>query len=241
MRDALSLFDQVLAFTGDEVHDDDVAGLLGLVDRELLHRASKAIVEGDSLGHARARREPRRLRGRLPQLRARAAPAPARDPAREARPRRRARSSPPILPEELERLRALAGALSEEDLLRGLDLLTRAEGELRSASDPRVALDLVLLKLVQMRRLVPFAELVARVERLLAAARRRAAAPRAAPAAPRARARAAPAPRRARPRAARAPDAPRRAGARRRAARRARAAAEPVGRRRLGRGRCSPR
>ena len=49
VRDGLSLFDQVLAFTGDEIPDADVAGLLGLVDRELLHRASKAIVEGDSL------------------------------------------------------------------------------------------------------------------------------------------------------------------------------------------------
>jgi DNA polymerase-3 subunit gamma/tau len=75
-----------------------------------------------------------------------------------------------ILPEELETLRTLAGALSDEDLLRGLDLLTRAEGELRTASDPRVALDLVLLKLVHMRRLVPFAELVARVERLVGGA-----------------------------------------------------------------------
>jgi DNA polymerase-3 subunit gamma/tau len=76
----------------------------------------------------------------------------------------------PILPEELERLRGLAGELSEEDLLRGLDVLTRAEGELRGVSDPRVALDLVLLKLVQMRRLVPFAELVARVERMMGGA-----------------------------------------------------------------------
>jgi DNA polymerase-3 subunit gamma/tau len=76
----------------------------------------------------------------------------------------------PILPEELERLRGLAEALSEEDLLRGLDVLTRVEGELRSATDPRVALDLALLKLVHMRRLVPFAELVARVERLLGGA-----------------------------------------------------------------------
>ena len=72
-----------------------------------------------------------------------------------------------ILPEEAQELRALAEALSEEDLLRGLDLLTRAEGELRNVTDPRVALDLVLLKLVQMRRLVPFVEVVARVERFL--------------------------------------------------------------------------
>ena len=50
MRDSLSLFDQVLAFTGDEVDDGEVAGILGLVDRELLQRASQAIVDGDSRG-----------------------------------------------------------------------------------------------------------------------------------------------------------------------------------------------
>jgi len=169
VRDSLSLFDQVLAFTGDEVPDADVAGLLGLVDRELLHRASKAVVEGDSLAMldlvesladygADYRNFVRELLLHLREILL-VKLAPAESPLLHG-----------VLPEELERLRALAGALSEEDLLRGLDLLTRAEGELRSASDPRVALDLVLLKLVQMRRLLPFAELVARVERLLGGA-----------------------------------------------------------------------
>jgi DNA polymerase-3 subunit gamma/tau len=183
VRDSLSLFDQVLAFTGDEVPDADVAGLLGLVDRELLHRASKAIVEGDSLAMldlvesladygADYRDFVRELLLHLREILLVKLASP---------------ESPllaPILPEELERLRALAGALSEEDLLRGLDVLTRAEGELRGAADPRVSLDLVLLKLVQMRRLVPFAELVARVERMMGGAPAPAlAAPR--PAAPR--------------------------------------------------------
>jgi DNA polymerase-3 subunit gamma/tau len=165
VRDSLSLFDQVLAFTGDEVPDADVAGLLGLVDRELLHRASRAIVEGDSLAMldlvesladygADYRNFVRELLLHLREILL-VKLAPAESPLLHG-----------ILPEERETLRGLAGALSEEDLLRGLDLLTRAEGELRSASDPRVALDLVLLKLVHMRRLVPFAELVARVERL---------------------------------------------------------------------------
>ena len=71
-----------------------------------------------------------------------------------------------ILPEERQELRPLAEALSEEDLLRVFDVLTKAESELRQVTDPRVAVELALLKLVQMRRLVPFAELVARVERL---------------------------------------------------------------------------
>ena len=169
-RDALSLFDQVLAFTGDAVKDDEVAGLLGLVDRELLHRASRAIVDGSSLAMLELRREPGRLRRRLPQFRARAAAAPARGPARQAGPARQPASRRRSCPRRPRSCGALADALSEEDLLRGLDLLTRAEGELRNVTDPRVALDLVLLKLVQMRRLVPFAEVVARVERFLGGA-----------------------------------------------------------------------
>jgi DNA polymerase-3 subunit gamma/tau len=167
VRDGLSLFDQVLAFTGDEVKDEEVAGLLGLVDRELLQRASKAIVEGDSLGMlelvesladygADYRNFVRELLLHLREiLLVKLAPADS-------------TLLHSVLPEERERLAARAAALSEEDLLRGLDLLTRAESDLRHATDPRVALDLALLKLVQMRRLVPFAELVARVERLAA-------------------------------------------------------------------------
>jgi DNA polymerase-3 subunit gamma/tau len=168
VRDALSLFDQVLAFTGEEVKDDDVASLLGLVDRELLHRAAQAMVDGDSLAMldlvesladygADYRNFVRDLLLHLREiLLVKLAPAGSALLAS-------------ILPEEEERLAAVASALSEEDLLRGLDLLTRAESELRHVPDARVALDLALLKLVHMRKLVPFAELVARMERLAGA------------------------------------------------------------------------
>jgi DNA polymerase-3 subunit gamma/tau len=167
VRDGLSLFDQVLAFTGEHVKDEEVAGLLGLVDRELLHRASSAIVEGDSLGMlelvesladygADYRNFVRELLLHLREILL-VKLAPADSALLHA-----------VLPEERAGLASRAAALSEEDLLRGLDLLTRAEADLRHATDPRVALDLALLKLVQMRRLVPFAELVARVERLAA-------------------------------------------------------------------------
>ena len=165
VRDSLSLFDQVLAFTGDAVKDEEVAGLLGLVDRELLQRATRAIVEGSSLAMlelvesladygADYRNFVRELLLHLREILL-VKLAPPGSPLLAQ-----------ILPEEVALLREYAEALSEEDLLRGLDLLTRAEAELRNVTDPRVALDLVLLKLVQMRRLVPFAEVVARVERL---------------------------------------------------------------------------
>ena len=166
-RDALSLFDQVLAFTGEEVRDEDVAGLLGLIDRELLHRAAGAIQRADSLAAlelveeladhgADYRNFVRELLHFLRELLL----------LRLAPP-----SSPllgPVPPEEHERLQPLAEGLSEEDLLRGFDVLTRTETELRGSADPRISLELALLKLVHMRRLMPFAELVARVERLVA-------------------------------------------------------------------------
>jgi len=167
VRDALSLFDQVLAFSGSEVKDEDVAALLGLIDRELLLRASSAAVSGDSLAMLE-------LVESLAEF-----GADYRNFARELLLHLREllllRLAPEgsallsaILPEERERMRPLAEAFSDEDLLRAFDVLTRAEAELRLAQDPRVTLELALLKIVQMRRLMPFVELVERVERLAA-------------------------------------------------------------------------
>ena len=188
-RDALSLFDQVLSFSGEEVRDEDISALLGLIDRELLLAASRAVAAGDTLGLLE-------LVERLSDY-----GADHRNFARELilhfREILLLRTAPEasallaaLVPEERERLRPLAESYSEEDLLRILDVLTQLETDLRWAQDPRVTLELALLKMVQMRRLLPFAELVDRVERLAAgaptprAAAASAPAPRPAPRAP---------------------------------------------------------
>jgi DNA polymerase-3 subunit gamma/tau len=163
-RDALSLFDQILSFSGSTVKDEDIAALLGLIDRELLHGVSRAFGEGDSLAlldlveklsdyGADYKNFARELLLHLREILVlKLAPA----------------DSPLVAPlgvETAKQLRPLAEALSEEDLLRAIDVLSRVEAELRWAQDPRVTLELALLKLVQLRRLAPFAELVARLER----------------------------------------------------------------------------
>jgi DNA polymerase III subunit gamma/tau len=164
-RDALSLFDQVLSFSGEEVRDEDISALLGLIDRELLLSASRAVAAGDTLGLLE-------LVERLSEY-----GADHRNFTRELilhfREILLLKTAPEasalltsLVPEERERLRPLAEAYSEEDLLRMLDVLTQLETDLRWAQDPRVTLELALLKMVQMRRLLPFAELVDRVERL---------------------------------------------------------------------------
>ena len=164
-RDALSLFDQVLSFSGSAVRDEDISALLGLIDRELLLAASRGVLAADSLALLE-------LVERLSEY-----GADYRNFARELLLHFREilllklapLDSPllnPIVPEERERLRPLAEALSEEDLLRTFEVLTKVEEEMRWAQDPRVTLELALLKMAQMRRLIPFAELVARVERM---------------------------------------------------------------------------
>jgi len=176
VRDALSLFDQVLAFSGSEIKDEDIGALLGLIDRELLLAASRGIAECDSLGLLE-------LVERLSDY-----GADYRNFARELLLHLREillvklapQGSPllaPIVPEERERMRPLAAALSEEDLLRMFEVLTKAEGDLRWAQDPRVTLELALLKMAQLRRLLPMAELVARVEGLAAGTPRAASSP----------------------------------------------------------------
>jgi DNA polymerase III subunit gamma/tau len=164
-RDALSLFDQVLSFSGRSVRDEDVSALLGLIDRELLLAASRAVAAGDSLAALE-------LVERLSDY-----GADYRNFTRELilhfRELLLLKVAPgesvliaQLVPEERERLQPVAAALSEEDLLRIFEVLAKAETDLRLAQDPRVTLEMALLKIVQMQRLLPFADLVARVERL---------------------------------------------------------------------------
>jgi DNA polymerase III subunit gamma/tau len=47
MRDAQSLLDQVLSFSGPKVSDEEVVEALGIIDRKVLHEAIQALAEGD--------------------------------------------------------------------------------------------------------------------------------------------------------------------------------------------------
>ncbi len=177
VRDGLSLFDQVLSFSGQEVKDEDLQALLGLIDRDLLLGAAQAVAAGDSLALLE-------LVERLSDY-----GADYRNFTRELLLHFRELLLVKLAPEDSplvsqivadQHVAEAAAAFSEEELLRVFDVLTRTETDLRLAQDPRVTLELALLKLVQLGRLEPIADLVARVERLAGA---QPSAPRSAPAA----------------------------------------------------------
>ena len=47
MRDAQSLLDQVISFTGSKVEDGSITEVLGIIDREIVFETSRAIIEGE--------------------------------------------------------------------------------------------------------------------------------------------------------------------------------------------------
>src|SRR4029078_1011310 len=71
-------------------------------------------------------------------------------------------SDPEIAAEaERDRVKALAGRFSREDLLRAFDLLTKAENDIKTAAQPRYHLEMALLRWIYLRKLTPIEDLIA--------------------------------------------------------------------------------
>jgi len=163
MRDAETAFDQVIAFAGNTVTVEDVATVLGLVGRDLLFDVLTAVADEngpaafDLAGRAvEAGYELRLLCRDLSRL--------VRDLLVLSVDESRFRD-PDVAPEtDHERLRALIGRFSREDLLRSFDVLTRAESEVRAAAEPRYNFEMALLRWIHLRKLTPLADLIDRLE-----------------------------------------------------------------------------
>ena len=159
MRDAQSAFDQVIAFAGQKVTIDDVATVLGLVGRDLVLDIVTAVADETASAAfeltARAVELGYDLRSVIRELSrvVRDLLVLSVDPSRI--------DDPEISSEtERDRLKALVSRFSREDLLRAFDVLSKAEFEIRSASQPRYHLEMALLRWIHLRKLVPLTELL---------------------------------------------------------------------------------
>jgi DNA polymerase III subunit gamma/tau len=159
MRDAESAFDQVIAFAGHTVTTDDVATVLGLVGRDLVLDIVTAVADETPAAafelSGRAVELGYDLRSVVRELSrvVRDLLVLAVDPARIDDPEIASES-------ERDRVKTLVPRFSREDLLRAFDLLTKAESEIRGASQPRYHLEMALLRWIHMRKLVPLTELL---------------------------------------------------------------------------------
>src|SRR5436190_17622251 len=159
MRDAQSKLDQVIAFTGNTITTEDVGTVLGLVGRDLLLSTLQAVAEEDAVqafvlaGRAVEMGYDLRLVCRELARVVRDLLVLSVDPSRA--------SDPEIAGDaDRERLLDLAKRFSREDLLRSFDLLTRAEGDIRNAAQPRYHLEMALLRWIHQRKLVAIEDLI---------------------------------------------------------------------------------
>ena len=164
MRDAQSALDQVIAFAGGTIRAEDVSTVLGLVRRDLLLDVAEAVAAEDAPAVFRLAadavesgydlrlvvRELARLNRDL--LVVSIDPSRVMDPEIAAEPER-------------ERLKALAGRFSAEDLMRAFDLLTRTDFDIRGSSQPRYHLEMALLRWIHLRKLVPISDLIEGLDR----------------------------------------------------------------------------
>ncbi|MBN2200286.1 MAG: DNA polymerase III subunit gamma/tau [Candidatus Aminicenantes bacterium] len=162
LRDAQSLLDQAVAFSGAEVKDADLKEILGVVSRELLLEFSGAVLGRRpqdifplvekiiELGY-----EPRSFAKKLVRhfrdlLLVRTVDAPGEGPS--------------LSPDDISRLREEAGKASPEELLRCLIALQNGEAVMRYSSHPQIHLESLLIKLCHFKDLVPLSELLRDIE-----------------------------------------------------------------------------
>lgn len=148
MRDSLSTLDQVLAFCGNQVADEEVQGLLGMVDRRLLLDTVEGIVGHDSrrvldsvrrvddLGHS-FRQFCQEL---VEAFRALVLIKVVKEPG----------DLLDTTVDELAQLQQLADQGGVEDLQRVLTLLVKTEAELAGSTFPRLALEMTLVRLTHL-------------------------------------------------------------------------------------------
>ncbi|MEK6374644.1 MAG: DNA polymerase III subunit gamma/tau [Acidobacteriota bacterium] len=150
VRDALSLLDQVIAFSGHAVTAVDVATVLGLSDTNFFARLADLIAAGDHGGILEALQEAaesgrdfkmlyRDLLSFVRSLLLVAGGAPE--------------SMLAASPEDLAAIRAGAGKFSYSELLRVANLLLRDDETVNKAEHQRLAVEIALLKAATFPRL----------------------------------------------------------------------------------------
>jgi DNA polymerase-3 subunit gamma/tau len=165
MRDAMSLLDQVIAFSGDRLTGEDVARVLGVPNRRVLHDLAGALVGGDATACllridelanqgfdlAQVTREIlRHLRNVVVSKVAGSTARPLLD----------------LADEEVRDVEALAALADADDLVRIYQGFSRGYDDVVRSGQPRIALEMTLIRLARRPPLLPLDELLARLGEL---------------------------------------------------------------------------
>ena len=163
MRDALSLLDQVIAFSDADITEDAIQNLLGLIPRDVYFCLTQAIMDRDGARALEIVDELARegsdlgefVAGLMAHFRHLLIACAAGDLTDENLP-------------EADRVQyaEVAAQFEEADLVRMLNAVSELETQIGRVTEPRFWLELTVMKLVQMTSSVDLQVLIGRLEQL---------------------------------------------------------------------------
>jgi DNA polymerase III subunit gamma/tau len=164
MRDAQSIFDQVISYAGMNISDEDVEDILGLADRRYLYRLSEAVFTRNA-GACLTILEEAYLAGidmkhfysmLLKHFRNLLLVKIASDGG----------SSFDIAPEQVEKLKNQIQHVSRETLQRYLDILLNEADSLRRSQEVRMKIETILVRMAYLEPVLPVGEIMGMLESL---------------------------------------------------------------------------
>ena len=164
MRDAQSIFDQVISYAGLDIKDADVEESLGLAARKYLFRLSKAVLQQDA-GDCLIILEEAYLAGidmkffyqmLLKHFRNLLLVKIAADGS----------SSFDIAAEQIEKLKNQVKEISRETLQRYMEILIAEEGNFRRSQEPRMKLETIIVKMAYLEPIIPLGEIISTIENI---------------------------------------------------------------------------
>ncbi len=162
MRDAQSLLEQILAFSGEDLTADEILDILGIVDRKSVYRVVAAVLDGDArtclevvADLYRRGIDTKRFCQQLCDYFRNLLVLSAGGDGVEALL---------DLPEaEVQVLKGELRKTSQESLHLIFQMVLKAEEEIRRSSLPRITLEMLLLRLTQLPRLESLEEVLAKL------------------------------------------------------------------------------
>jgi DNA polymerase III subunit gamma/tau len=164
MRDAQSIFDQVISYAGMKISDTDVEEILGLVDRKYLFSLSDAVLQQNA-GKCLTILEEAYLAGidmkhfyqmMLKHFRNLLLVKIAADSS----------ASFDIAPEQIQKLKDQVQQVSRETLQRYLEILIREEDSFRRSQEARMKLETVIVGLAYLQPIIPLGDIITTIESL---------------------------------------------------------------------------
>lgn len=164
LRDAQSLLDQAVAFSGEHINDDDLKEILGVMNREILFEFSSAIIQ----------EKPNRIfslvekvidngydlrffhKELIQHFRNMLLVSSVKKPQEFL----------PLREEDVQKLKEETEKASSEEILRYLVALQQGEQGLRFSSHPRIYLEVLLVKLCHFKKVTPLKDILLELEQM---------------------------------------------------------------------------